>query len=210
MSAYVTGQIIKQTVLKRAFRHPRIIGKKCVADFTRGDRIAKIAFAQQLRNAGVGDGKGIDGAIGLFDGDFQIAVVARCIEIADGKLAWGNHFFIEGTAGLLDGDRRVAVGKTTNDRRIAAHGIRQHAIVGGESDAANGRCIKHLPAGVEIAQHPFRLPGRNSPAGKCLQMIDPFILNIIAEVQGVIGYKTPRTERHSGLQVTKEIVAGFT
>ena len=144
------GEGVVQTILQRALQKARLLVNEVVAGFPGGDTETRGARAQQLADRGVGHDKVLFGTVRLGHAHVEVASVAGGVQVVDDEGAGGDRGFQQHVAGLANGDTRIGAGDATDNRRISAHGVGQHAVITGQLYAAIRQGVEDLTAGVGL------------------------------------------------------------
>ncbi len=141
-AAGIAGQIVVEPVLQRTLHKPFGSAQGGLLHFPRGHGVAPDSGAQQLHHRSVRNDEGVLGAIGLVDGDVQIAAVAGGVQIIDLERTGGYRGFQYGVAVLGNDHARIRLGNSTHDRRVLQLGIRQHLVIARQGCAAESKAVE--------------------------------------------------------------------
>src|SRR5690606_1097520 len=90
-------------------------------------------------------------AIGLGYYHFQVAAIARGVQVVDLEFAGRHRGFVDDVAVLAHADTGIAGGNAPHRRRVAPLRLGVHAVVAGQFDAAHAHAFKHGAVRKELA-----------------------------------------------------------
>ncbi|CAI2026595.1 Uncharacterised protein [Serratia quinivorans] len=139
-------------------------------------------------------------AVGLFDGDLQVAAAAGGVHVVNHKGTGGDVGPVNLIAVLAHYHLGIGAGDTAYHRGIAAQAVGQHLVVGGDLHAAKGHRVKDFGRGITVAEGQLALQGNQVALGVGVDGI-PFILAVAAAAPGGVVAQPPGAEVKAGAQV---------
>ena len=156
LRAGIGGQVVVQTIVVGSLRQIGFIMELIVIDLAHADVPAPDARTLHLHHGRERLRKGAFAPVCLFNGDHQLATVARWADIADLKRPRWHGGFVNFITALGDGDFCVGVGYPTNYRRIAGKLRGQHTRIAVQARAANIDGVESFTCGIGFAHNQLR------------------------------------------------------
>ena len=141
----------------------RLIPQPAVIDLTGRQRIAGHPRTQQLRHRGIGNAKDLHRAVGLFNRDFQVVTVAGGVDVLQGKRTRRYRGLIDNVAALTHRYQGVALRHAANFRRVGAHSVREHVVIGRKVDPAQANGVEEFAVGKNLPAADDRVDLRDRP-----------------------------------------------
>ncbi|CAI1232351.1 Uncharacterised protein [Serratia quinivorans] len=165
-----------------------------------GQAVLESAFTLQHRQRGKGHQDMLFAAVGLFNGDLQVAAAAGGVHVVNHKGTGGDVGAVNLIAVLAHYHLGIGTGDTAHHRGIAAQAVGQHLVVGGHLHAAKGHRVKHFGRGIAVTEGQLALQGDQVALGVGVDGV-PFILAVAAAAPGGVVAQSPGAEVQAGAQV---------